>query len=614
MATAGVAGLSAKSHQARPARQFFFVCTIMDAVGQTAATVTHAVLRSSHLPVYPPQVDMSRVLRWSTQEAIAKRLNNTTFHKVTGGLGVLVAAHTVVAFLEDPNRINALTDWYAAMSKAIGTVGQAVDTVVRRVTRKKLYERVVEHLAPPPSSSANSVYVALSWFVSQWNTPASRLGGAGVGPGGAGTGDGGTSVDDVASTTSTKSTLTRNPGLRMTSESDSLSVFSEREMKAGSGVPDVQTAAPFSELQGICRNGVPIGYQRGHNTRATNIGDKVVNRDIYTITLRSEYLEAIEGFIKDVMEEYEQHLIEMSKKILFYTLQRGSSVSSPISWKSEPFNNQRRLDSIALPAGCDLLENISEFAANEKWYQTRGLPYKCVVLLHGPPGTGKSVTANAICNYLKRSKCNLTLQTLTSDQELFAARAAVDVRQVVFVIDDCDAHVNALLQRTDDLPKADRSSEDLTPAETVALAQAQAMQAMAVASMQKVGSGPASQAALMGGKTQTITLSGFLQFLDGQGADGMVVVMTTNMKDKLDRALWRSCRVDICLEMPAVTAEQVKTLYRLFYDGLELSDDNLPDLARYPELVSADIEAVFREFKFQPVQAAEALKRLVPPS
>lgn len=66
--------------------------------------------------------------------------------------------------------------------------------------------------------------------------------------------------------------------------------------------------------------------------------------------------------------------------------------------------NLRTMDSICFPEGCKLEQHLNDFKTQEGWYKRKGLPYKLVVLLHGPPGTGKSVTASAICNALGRSR------------------------------------------------------------------------------------------------------------------------------------------------------------------------------------------------------------------
>jgi hypothetical protein len=527
-------------------------------------------------------------------------------------LVAVTGALAVVNLIRDPASIKKVGEWGTLARQGAETALEGVRALVRFATRKRMYTRIIEHQAPAPSSNANAVYVALNWYLSQWATRPAV--GTGVGTGVAGGGGAATS-----SSIRLPASVRDSAPPKVQGESATQYLFSEDVMKAGTGVPELQTAAPVAAHQFIMWQGFKIVYARGQTTRPINIGDKTVNKDIYTITLSCETESAVQDFVRGVLGMYAEFLVESAKRIQYYTLQRGNTHSlgsGALTWKAEPFNNLRTLESIALPEGCDLIAHVREFQDHEDWYKARGLPYKLVVLLHGPPGTGKSVTANAICNFLRRSKCNLSLQDLKTDQDLFAVRSAIDVRQVVFVIDDCDAHVNSLLQRSESLSPPDSGpsglSSEPTPGELL-MAQASAMQAMALSVQNATTRGGAGAAAAPAGAgSGSISLAGFLQFLDGHGADGMVVVMTTNMKDKLDRALWRSCRVDYCLEMPEVTPAQVKHLYRLFYSGLELPDDKLPDLARHTSIVSADIEAVFREFKFKPAEAAEALARYVP--
>ncbi len=37
-----------------------------------------------------------------------------------------------------------------------------------------------------------------------------------------------------------------------------------------------------------------------------------------------------------------------------------------------------------------IVETIEWFVANEEWYLRRGIPYKLVILLHGPPGPARA--------------------------------------------------------------------------------------------------------------------------------------------------------------------------------------------------------------------------------
>merc|ERR1712173_217923 len=67
-------------------------------------------------------------------------------------------------------------------------------------------------------------------------------------------------------------------------------------------------------------------------------------------------------------------------------------------------------------------------------------------------------------------------------------------------------------------------------------------------------------------KNCPLTFSGLLNGLDGVGnPDGQIFIMTTNFVDRLDDALIRSGRVDLHIEFPLATDEQLRKMFLLFY-------------------------------------------------
>jgi SpoVK/Ycf46/Vps4 family AAA+-type ATPase len=185
--------------------------------------------------------------------------------------------------------------------------------------------------------------------------------------------------------------------------------------------------------------------------------------------------------------------------------------------------------------------------------------------------------------------------------------------------------VDSLLQRSTELLPSDGAGAGAGAGTggmdaTLVMAEAMATQAAAMASMcSKRPQGPepiaVASTADKACVRSAITLAGFLMFLDADGADGMVVVMTTNRLDNLDVAVWRAVRVDVCVYMPPCSPGQVRTLYKKFYEtDRELTDGELPDLSQEPAIVSADVETVFREHKFDSEAGAAALCSLKPRS
>ena len=66
--------------------------------------------------------------------------------------------------------------------------------------------------------------------------------------------------------------------------------------------------------------------------------------------------------------------------------------------------------------------------------------------------------------------------------------------------------------------------------------------------------------------TDDITLSFILNVLDGvQETPGRIMIMTSNYIQKIDKALKRPGRIDICLELGYATMSTVKEFYTFHY-------------------------------------------------
>lgn len=145
-----------------------------------------------------------------------------------------------------------------------------------------------------------------------------------------------------------------------------------------------------------------------------------------------------------------------------------------------------------------IITDIDRFYKSEDWYNSRGLPYKRSILLHGPAGTGKTSTAKALACHFDKSIYLVNL-SIVDDETLIKAMSMIP-KGCIILLEDVDC-VSATKERV---------AESETDKEK-----------------------------------KKLTLSGLLNALDGiVPLHGNLVVMTTNHIEHLDPALIRNGRVD----------------------------------------------------------------------
>ena len=197
-------------------------------------------------------------------------------------------------------------------------------------------------------------------------------------------------------------------------------------------------------------------------------------------------------------------------------------------WGHIGYRPRRPLESIILPPGmieC-LVDDVRSFYRTERWYRDRGVPWQRGYLFAGPPGSGKT---SAILGIASELDLNIACASLSSsdmtDQALGRMTASLPDR-TLFVIEDVDA-----------LFEQRKSS-------------------------------------------CRVTFSGLLNALDGLAAtEGRVLIMTTNLPDKLDGALVRPGRVDRRIDFDYATADQARRLFLWFFRDAELTHRELNYLA-----------------------------------
>jgi len=189
-------------------------------------------------------------------------------------------------------------------------------------------------------------------------------------------------------------------------------------------------------------------------------------------------------------------------------------------WQARVVAPARPMESVILEQEVKdrLLDDLQEFLGHDtrKWYKEHGIQHKRGYLFHGVPGSGKTSLVQAIAGHFEHNLCHvhLTHPRLT-DESLRAAMNQAPRRSLI-VFEDIDAIFG-------------REREKLL-------------------------------------LDSTLSFSGLLNALDGVGkADGQIIVLTTNHRDRLNPALIRNGRADVHIEFSHASDEQLCGMFRRFY-------------------------------------------------
>jgi chaperone BCS1 len=141
--------------------------------------------------------------------------------------------------------------------------------------------------------------------------------------------------------------------------------------------------------------------------------------------------------------------------------QAAAEATNAFKFKRYRLTDHKTFTSLFFPEKAGLLKLLSDFSQKKGKYGVAGYPHKLGVMLHGPPGTGKTSLIKALAHHMGRSIINIPLSRLTTNQQLMDlmydlklavvgqdTAAALTFDDVVFVMEDVDAASHIVHRRT----------------------------------------------------------------------------------------------------------------------------------------------------------------------
>lgn len=241
------------------------------------------------------------------------------------------------------------------------------------------------------------------------------------------------------------------------------------------------------------------------------------------------------GYKEMIIQEYEPSKI-IEKKLTDGMIEKISVPEKLKEVSKNIYANMKKINTIYKDFSTLYLKESDEFklksmldtfSKKKELYRNIGIPFKFNCILYGSPGTGKTSAVKAISSYLHRDIYYLDISKIKTNKEL--SKIFNDINENtndggVIVMEDIDAMSDIVLDRSLRTSFNEINSDDVE---------------------------------------DKLTLSHLLNILDGTlSRDDMIFIATTNYIDKLDKALIRPGRFDICIHLSECDRYQYHIIYK----------------------------------------------------
>uniref|UniRef100_K3W9K6 AAA+ ATPase domain-containing protein n=1 Tax=Globisporangium ultimum (strain ATCC 200006 / CBS 805.95 / DAOM BR144) TaxID=431595 RepID=K3W9K6_GLOUD len=305
--------------------------------------------------------------------------------------------------------------------------------------------------------------------------------------------------------------------------------------------------------------------------------------------------------------ERKKHIEDKSRYFYIQAGTKGTSSeseTSTVAYKRYALGEEKTFDNLFFEEKEQVLQLLDNFTNKSGKFAIKGFPYKLGLLLHGPPGTGKTSLIKAVAQYTKRHIVTISLGKIKTNQELldalFDMKFAVQgldtpiemaFEDVVFVMEDIDCASSIVNAR-----KSDENAAVVSTAPTKEEAEGGDEKLMS-AMVKAVVEDEKKHAQ----RNDHLNLSGLLNVLDGViDCPGRIVIMTTNHPEKLDPALVRPGRVNKKLLLSYMGATQIQQMIEYYCTAMLTSEQSDRLHATFAQadkqFTPAEIEELCAEF------------------
>jgi len=299
---------------------------------------------------------------------------------------------------------------------------------------------------------------------------------------------------------------------------------------------------------------------------------------IYKISKEGrENINVLSEFMESCMEAYKAEISGKKVQMIYEYIKTNvdEQDNSCMTFEGSPFKSNKTFDNLFFEGKKEIREDIQEFILNmdnkkkqdiENEYRRKGIPYKRIYLLHGPPGTGKSSLIKAFINETGRhcimvqwSKIKTSLEFSNIFHSAKINGEKILQKDVIIIFEDFDANNSSVIKIRDNMGKKDNTALLNNICNDLVDIKSNGSSGVINKTLANI---------LMDVPTSNdeLTLECVLNILDGiKELNDAVVVFTTNDLLAIDPAVIRPGRVDRVIKMDKISSDTIKEIVQHYY-------------------------------------------------